>query len=107
MSRMRETIASLAEPVGNMPARCCFVTVRRRAHSKDVEIAASLNCPNPPFTVIELASLNVSVASGFRHRQRSRSKRFRAELDGDDDLRSGVALPEISDRLGNVAQRKR
>ena len=42
-------------------------------------------------------TLNVSV-TGIR--------RFRAELHGDDDLRSGVALPEIPDRLGNIPQRK-
>jgi len=26
-----------------LPARCCFVTARRLADSKDVEMAASLN----------------------------------------------------------------
>src|SRR2546427_2236602 len=42
-SRMTERIASRAGPVGNLPARCCFVTVRRLADSKEVEIAVSLN----------------------------------------------------------------
>src|SRR5439155_702429 len=35
-SRITETIISVAGPVGTLPARCCFVTARRIADSKDV-----------------------------------------------------------------------
>ena len=46
---MTETIASLAEPVGNLPARRCFVMVRRLTDSKDIEMGVSLNSSDSPF----------------------------------------------------------
>src|SRR5207249_1944429 len=59
---MTERIASTAEPVV-LPARCCFVTARRLADSKDVEMAASLNAfDNPMWRLLTLACL----AGSFR-----------------------------------------
>src|SRR2546428_13988595 len=59
---MTERIASAAEPVV-LPARCCFVTARRLADSKDVEMAASLNgFDNPMSRLLTLARL----AESFR-----------------------------------------
>src|SRR6266480_983332 len=49
-SRMTERIASPAGPVGNLPARCWFVAVKRLADSKDVEIAVSLTQFDQPMS---------------------------------------------------------